>query len=244
MTEKRDCKHPPLDRKALEPCLGDCFHPARSLSQADVFEMTGEASGWVLKDFSARPLWIRLLVTRRFMRREARALAALRDLEGVPRLAGLVGPDAMLIERLEAERLPHRWVAIPSEALFQRLNALVAEMHRRGWAHGDLRRKNILMDRDERPYLIDFATAWHAGPRDGPLRRWLLKHWRQIDRVTLARIKKAYLPDSLTPGERDLLARQPRHLRVGRWLKKKVYRPLKPRHRRETWRRITRFFRP
>ena len=243
MTDDKNAWHPPLNRKALKPFLGACFHPARSIGQADLYELTGEASGWVLKDFSARPLWIRLLATRRFLRREARALAALGELEGVPRLAGPVGPDAMLIERLEADRLPHRRVAIPSEELFRRLDALVGEVHRRGWAHGDLRRKNILMDADERPYLIDFATAWRAGPRDGALRRWLLKRWIQVDRVTLARIKQAYLPDSLTPEERNLLARQPRHLLVGRWVKKKIYRPFKPRHRRETWRRLTRFFR-
>ena len=144
------------------------------------------------------------------------------------------------MERLDADRLPHKRDGIPSALLFDRLNALVAEMHAHGWAHGDLRRKNILMDTDDTPYLIDFATAWHAGSRAGLTRRWLFRHWVRVDRANIARIKESYLPDALTADERDILAHQPWHLRAGRWARKRLYRPLKRRNRRKAWRRLLR----
>jgi hypothetical protein len=227
-----------LTREGIAPFVGTCFHPARSSGQADVYAMTGEAEDWVLKDFSLRPWWMRVLVNRRAMRREARALEALQGLPGLPRIAGVIGQDALLIERLYADRLPHREEAAPSARFFERLNALVEEMHRRGWSHGDLRRKNILLDGDEQPYLIDFATAVHLPPNAGALRRWVFARLIEVDRINLARIKASYRPTDLTDAERLLVESQPWHWRVGHWFRKNVYRPLKPRHRRETWKRI------
>ena len=208
------------------------------MGQADVFALTGKGAGWLLKDFSRRPWWFRAAVARGAVRREARALRSLREIAGVPRFGGLVDRDAMLIERLDADRLPHRRESSLTPAFFVRLECLVAKMHGRGWAHGDLRRKNILVDADLRPYLIDFATAWRASGRAGPLRRFLLRHWIVVDKTAVARIKASYLPDALTPEDREILDRQPVHLRLGRFLRKKVYRPLKRRHRRRLWREI------
>jgi hypothetical protein len=232
-------RHPPLSREEIAPLVGECFHPARSLGQADLYRLKGESAGWVLKDFAKRPLWIRLLVIRRVVRREARALSALQGVDGVPRSAGCVGPDALVIEKLDAERLPHLGVAHALDArFFERLRSLVERMHQRGWAHGDLRRKNILCDQGFRPYLIDFATAIYGGPGSGILRRRLFEHCARIDLIALARIKASYLPEDLTAEESELLRGQPLSLRIGRWLKKRVYRPLKRRHRRKLWRRI------
>jgi predicted Ser/Thr protein kinase len=228
----------PLTREGIVPFVGACFHPARSSGQADVYAMTGGADDWVLKDFSRRPWWMRVLVNRRALRREARALEGLQGLPGLPRIAGVIGRDALLIERLYADRLPHREEAAPSALFFERLNALVAEMHRRGWSHGDLRRKNILLDPSEQPYLIDFATAVHCPSNAGLLRRWIFERLLEVDRINLARIKESYRPEDLTDAERQLVERQPWHWRVGHWFRKNVYRPLKPRHRRETWERI------
>ena len=218
---------PPLDRAGLAPYVGECFHPARSSGQADVYYLLPPYDGWVLKDFSKRPLWMRVLMHRRILAREVRVLSALARMAGVPRLAGRVGADAIVMERLRAGRLPHWSTGVPSVEAFARIRAMVGEMHRRGWTHGDLRRKNILIDPEERPYLIDFATAFHAGPGAGPLRRWIFRKLERVDLITLARIKRTYRPNNLTDEERALLDDQPLTLRLGRWLKRRVYRPLR-----------------
>jgi len=49
-----------------------------------------------------------------------------------------------------------------SEAFFKRLVSLLGQVHERGVAHGDLHQRNILAF-EERPYLIDFSTAYVTG---------------------------------------------------------------------------------
>lgn len=222
---------PPLDRAALAPFVGACFHVARSSGQADLYDLLPPYEGWVLKDFAKRPLWMRLLMHRRILSREERVLGALAGMEGVPHLAGRVDADAIVMTRLRAGRLPHWRDGVPSVEAFARIRSLVEEMHRRGWTHGDLRRKNILIDAQERPYLIDFATAFPAGPGAGPLRRWIFRHLAHVDLITLARIKRTYRPNKMTDDERALLADLPWALRLGRWLKRRLYRPIKERRK-------------
>ncbi|MFW6303536.1 MAG: phosphotransferase [Candidatus Sumerlaeota bacterium] len=231
-------------REDMQGRIDHCIHAARSSGQADLYALQGDATGWVLKDFVRRPLWIRMLITRRGLSREVRALKGLQELDGVPRFGGVVDSDAFVMERLDAHRLPHKNEAPPSIRTLEAIDRLVERMHARGWAHGDLRRKNILVDPDGRPYLIDFATAVYGGKGSGPIGRFLLRRVAVVDRVNVARIKAGYCPDALSNEERELLAAQPLHLRFGRFLRKKIYRPLKRKHRRETMRRIFgRFFR-
>lgn len=234
----------PLSREAIAPFVGECFHAGRSLAQADLYNLLGVANGWILKDFGKRPIWMRLLATRRVACREGKALQALEALGGVPRWGGFLGPDAFIMERLSAARLPHRNESRRLEPVFfDRLSVLVGKMHTLGWAHGDLRRKNILVDKEQKPYLIDFATAIYGGQGAGFISRLLFRHVARIDCITVAKLKMSYLPESLNEAELALLARQPRLLRLGRWWKKKIYRPLKPRHRKETWGKIRRMLR-
>lgn len=232
------------DRAALARLRGDCVHRAANSGQADLYAMTGDWEGWLLKDVSGRPLPWRLLFLRRSLRREHEALSANASLEGLPEAAAeRVDADAFLLRRLEARPLPRSGKdGAPGVDFFERLEAIVKALHGRGWAHGDLRRKNILIDEARGwPWLIDFGTAFHAPAGSGPMRRRLFEHWRRTDLVMLAKIKRSYLGEAgLSEAERRRLAEIPWYLRVGRFLRKKVYRPLKPRHRRETLARLTR----
>lgn len=224
-------------RREVEAHRGPCIHEARSAGQADVYELIAPWQGFLLKDFSPRPWWARALITRRALAREAAALDALGDLEGVPRLAARLDADAVVVERLDAERLPHRRDNFLTPEFFDRLQDLLAQVHARGWAHGDLRRKNILVCRDSlRPFLIDFATAWHGGPGAGPIGRFVFRRLAAVDRVTVAKLKGAYLPDALSQADRATLASAPWHLRAGRFVRKRLYRPFKKRHREALWR--------
>jgi hypothetical protein len=99
------------------------------------------------------------------------------------------------------------------------------------------------MDDEGRPYFIDFATAIVARPGlAGLVSRFVFRRFAAIDRWTLVRIKSDFYPEALTSEERHLLEHPPWHLRVGRCLKKNVYRLRKPHHRRELLSRLRRRF--
>jgi hypothetical protein len=101
------------------------------------------------------------------LRRERRALEALRGLRGVPVLLERDQPEAAG-RPLRAATLVRSW--IPGEPLhaaprlpadfFTLLAGLVAELHRRGVCHNDLHKENnIVVGPDGRPALIDFQLA-------------------------------------------------------------------------------------
>ncbi|MCH8334211.1 hypothetical protein IIC65_09785 [Candidatus Sumerlaeota bacterium] len=56
----------------------------------------------------------------------------------------------------------------------------------------------------------------------------------------MARIKSEFYPDALTPREQDLIDHAPWYLKMGRFLKKNVYRLKKPHHRRALLKRMRR----
>jgi hypothetical protein len=90
-------------------------------------------------------------------------------------------------------------------------------------------------------YLVDFATAVRLREGDRPLRRFLFERCRRIDRITFARIKASYDSASLDPDERAWLEAEPWYLKLGRLLKRRVYRLRKRRFWRDLRRRLQRW---
>jgi serine/threonine protein kinase len=116
---------------------------------------------------------------------------------------------------------------------FDRLAVLVTALHQRGVAHGDLRRTNLMMDEQARPYLLDFASAIVTRPGGwGFPWRWAYRCCVRVDQSKLARLKAAYYPDRLTPAEVEAIENPPWFLQLGRFLKRHIF----P-HWRKLWQR-------
>jgi len=104
-------------------------------------------------------------LTRRSCRHEAECLAKLTELgfAGAPRLIA-ASPYSITMEKIEGTSLKRH----PSldEPLFLRVLRVVRELHRLGFAHGNLRLDNIFISDSRGPVLIDFETCC---PRRNPL---------------------------------------------------------------------------
>lgn len=119
------------------------------------------------------------LVARVLLRREARALAALEGLAGVPRLrehegamcapgqdGAVPSSKAVLLREWVAGEPLHRAEALAQD-FFDHLDALVGELHQRGVCHNDLHKEqNVMVGADGFPHLIDFQLA-SLHPRGG-----------------------------------------------------------------------------
>ena len=233
-----DSNHVSVTRRDVDRLTPFWTHEGRSLTQANVYAYEIEGRRVAVKDFGCRPWPIRRWWGRWVLRREWNRLERLRDVAGIPQPIGWVDSDAFVMEWVDAERMPYLEENSLEPAFFDRLGELIANMHACGVAHGDLRRKNILVDGAQNPYLVDFATAFLAGP--GRHRQRMFQRICRIDDLKVVKLKSDYCPDGLTDAERQLLARSdPLLLRIGHFFRNSVYRPfIKPKRWRRRWKRL------
>ena len=174
----------------------------KTILKRDLFgEVTlesGDGEATIVRDIAAARWWLRWLA-RRLLAREARALAALDGIDGVPQLLAQQ-PDLLRRSFLAGEPL---YRARPSDsAWFIAAARLLRRLHRAGVCHNDLAKEpNLLVREDGAPGIIDFQLAWYSRRRSRLFRiaayedvRHLLKH------------KRTYRPDLLTARERRILA--------------------------------------
>lgn len=129
------------------------------------------APGWGLMR------WLR----QRMLRREHEVYSRLTGVQGIPRCYGLLFGRFLLLEYIDGVIFRHAEFA-ERDRYFEDLHRLIVEMHARGIAHTDLKRKeNILVTTDEHPYLIDLGMAIIR--RDGfhPVNHYLFDFGCKID---------------------------------------------------------------
>jgi RIO-like serine/threonine protein kinase len=153
----------------------------------------------IVRDTSAAPWWTRA-VARWLLAREARALAALDGIDGVPELLAQE-PDYLARSYLEGQPL---YRAKPRDARwFADAASLLRRLHRAGVCHNDLAKEpNLLVRDDGTPGFIDFQLAWFS-----PRRSWLFRIAAYEDLRHLLKHKRTYRPDRLTSREQRILAR-------------------------------------
>lgn len=153
----------------------------------------------IVRDTTAAPWWTRG-VARWLLAREARALAALDGIDGVPELLEQKR-DYLARSYLAGQPL---YRARPCDARwFADAARLLRCLHRAGVCHNDLAKEpNLLVRDDGTAGLIDFQLAWYS-----PRRSRLFRVAAYEDLRHLLKHKRTYRADRLTVREKDILAR-------------------------------------
>ena len=194
---------------------------ARRDEGREVLRRRGTTADVVVREVSVadRPALWRRTLGRRLIRREREILRHLSGVPGVPRLIGAAGPDGFLFE-YEPGRLFTEFTSesrLPA-AFLAGLEETVAEIHRRGIAHGDLaNRENILVGPDFRPTIFDFGVAARRDARFPPFAPALFRLLADLDRRAVRKYRARHSED---PAERAM--RLPPHPleRLARGLKR------------------------
>jgi tRNA A-37 threonylcarbamoyl transferase component Bud32 len=170
----------------------------RNGSKADVlfFELDGERVA--VKTYAPRSALVRNSLGRWLIRREASAYEAALGVAALPAFLGRLGSFALVTRWVDAEPLRERAGARLDDALFDRLGAVLEELHGRGVALADLHHRDVLLGSDDAIYIVDLATAWVLGRRPGPVRTRLFERFCESDRVNLARMRARF-----TGGDMD-----------------------------------------
>ncbi len=167
----------------------------------------------IVRDTESAPIWIAWLA-RLLLRREARVLAALDDLEGVPEL--IEQTRSRLVRSFIAGE-PMQTAKPVDRDYYRRAIRLLRALHGRNVVHNDLAKEpNLLVTEDGIPAFLDFQLGW-APRRRGRLFRALAYE----DLRHLLKHKRTYCPD-------DLSARQRRILENPSWPSRAWRRTVKP----------------
>lgn len=169
----------------------------------------------IRRDVAAARWWARAFA-RRAAAREARALAKLDGVDGVPPLLGWNGRELL---RGYIAGAPMQQAQPRDRAYYREALRLLAVLHRRGIVHNDLAKEpNWLVRVDGRPALVDFQIAWTRGKR-GALFRLLARE----DLRHLLKHKRTYCPDALSARQRAILSTPAPHARLWRATFKRLY---------------------
>ncbi|MEQ9465074.1 MAG: phosphotransferase [Haliea sp.] len=205
--------------------------PARFLSRggglkASVTLHTGRDRQYVVKDYSATPRYLRPLA-RYLARREVRILRALADSPHVPRYLGCIDAYRFAMEYIPGEHPSAHTSAADDSTYGQAVRALQA-IHALGFAHNDLRGRNMLVSPGRGVIFIDLAAAIRFPVSyDALVLRplgWLQRRLQQADLYHLLRQKRALTTQPYTAGELDLLAAERPFKQLTRFWKRWIHR--------------------
>lgn len=181
----------------------------------EIWQISAGEQFHIVRDAGKASVYVRWLA-RRLLQREARVLAAMEAIDGVPQLID-IGPERLTRSFLPG--LPMQRSKPTDPKYFKAAARLLRHLHRIGVVHNDLAKEpNILVGNDGAPAFIDFQLAWFA-PQRGRLFRLLgyedLRH--------LLKHKRSYCPQRLTQRERNILDNPSFASRIFRSTVKPVY---------------------
>ncbi len=186
---------------------------ADELGRIEIVECDGVRC--IRRDIRAARWWARLFAYRAAAR-EARALAKLDGIDGVPRLLAWNGHE-LLRSYIAGKPMQQAQPADPR--YYRDALRLLAQLHRRGIVHNDLAKEpNWLVQDDGRPALVDFQIAWTRGKR-GRLFRMLARE----DVRHLLKHKRTYCAHALSARQRTMLNTPAPHSRLWRATGKRLY---------------------
>jgi len=184
--------HAPLTRELLQQVPKTCLHRGR-LFNATLWRVNRDGE-WVVKDISACPWPYRWTFGRLAVRHEYRVVHRLQGLAGVPRDPFRIDGCAWGYRYIDGGILHLLDSARCGRPFFLKLEQVARGVHARGIVHLDLRNaRNVLVDAQDNPHIIDFQASLFTRRLPGAIRRYLerldlsgvYKHWLIRDGATL-----------------------------------------------------------
>jgi RIO-like serine/threonine protein kinase len=199
-----DLTREPLDVDALLPAieaaLAGARLPHKAGHQGAVHVIVHKARRYAVKAATGR--WPLRSLRERHLRHEYRAYQRLRGVRGVPHCHGLAGGRYLVLDYVSGPNARDAQF-VDRDAFYDRALRIILEIHSRGVAHADLKRRdNILVTAGEEPLLVDYGIAVLRRPGSHPLNRWLFDLARRLDLNAWIKHKYRHRRDDITDADR------------------------------------------
>jgi hypothetical protein len=199
---------PPSREELLSRRLSP-FRSGRNWTKADIFLWEDPAGRLAIKDYAARPAWIRMTIGRCLLRRECAAYRRLQGVPGIPLFAGRIDSWAFAVGFVEGSDLSRvRRGEVPGR-FFAQLMDLLEAVHHRGVAQGDLHHRDVILGSMGEPFLVDFSTAVFRPGRARGFRQRLFQAACDSDRRAALKLKMRHAPGEISEEERQALEHPP-----------------------------------
>lgn len=222
--QKIDALTPVLIEKLIaESAVDDQDQPQHG-HQATVHRVSIDGIPVVIKSVTPQRstlVWLR----RRTLINEHRVYRRLQGLAGTPRCYGLINNQYLILQYIEGQVFGDVAIELDSD-IYANLLLLIRGLHERGVAHADLKQgSNLILGKNDEPFLIDFGTAIVEKKGFRPLNKFLFKTARQLDYHGY--IKNKYRGRSEPIQEQDMAFYQPMRIeRAARWVRRTFRRRL------------------
>ncbi|OIP64471.1 MAG: hypothetical protein CO150_05860 [Nitrospirae bacterium CG_4_9_14_3_um_filter_53_35] len=204
-------------------------------NQGDIYKISVDGRIAALKDIAKRNLFYRFFFGRWLLSRECKVYQQLLGLSGIPKLYKVIDKDGFIFEFIDGVPLSKfsKDAPIP-RVFFDALDDLIRRMHDHGVVHSDLKhKKNILVSKGYRPYLVDFGASMILGGTWNPLGNWLYKQFSEIDLKALSKIRNRFVHGNPDDEDKQNLLKRNFMERSGR-LYQSIYRLFSRKHK---WKR-------
>ena len=165
---------------------GRAPYPPRNFWKASLY-WDGDS---VVKDYAQTSL-IPRIYGRICIRREEEALKRLNGIEGIPLFQGRPTPYSIKMSAVPGTPIGKLKKGELDEPFLHRLVNLFQHMHERGVAHRDAHQRNIL-SYNNRPYLVDFSTAYVSRDRMALFERYLFRRFMLLDLKQVYKVEKKF----------------------------------------------------
>jgi len=195
-----DSGSPVLTRGELVANTLRVVRPASGAKPAIILAQAGDHRV-IVKDFAPCQWLMRSLYGRWVVGHETAIYQRLVGVEGVPAFRGRLDAFAFATDFVGGATLKEMRRKSVDADVFEQLDALHDAIHARGVVHLDAhQKKNILVTKDGRVHLVDFASSMYMG--SGWLaRRVVVPLLGRADRLGVHKLKARYCSQEATRGE-------------------------------------------
>lgn len=140
------------------------------------------------------------------IRREYKIYSIIDGVAGIPRCLGLIGGRTLVLEHIDGTTFRRGESQLEDwDGFFIKLLDTLRNIHARGVAHGDLKRKdNLLIGPGERPYVVDFGVASIEKRATVPWSNAIYRWMYQYDYNAWVKLKYRRELDNLPPEDAAL----------------------------------------